>query len=217
MLGCGILYEKYTCRHEERRQTIGKKDISLKNLAINFIIELATWLLKIKIVQALPLPTNLFPSFEEIRTDNMFEVMTDKNQTGVLHLEFQGPGSHSPMPDRELNYLSRLRLTKRYRQAIIQSVVIYLGDVGKNDPGFHQVLDFNGNPTLTWRYTVIRLKDIDAEDLIATGQPAVMALIGMSRMKDPEQAFKHCIAPYCQAQRQRAATSFAYGYDTVDR
>ncbi len=43
---------------------------------------------------------------------------------------------------------------------------------------------------MTWRYMVLRLRDIDADDLLATGKPAVMTLIGQARMKDPERVIR---------------------------
>lgn len=49
---------------------------------------------------------------------------------------------------------------------------------------------------LTWSYRVIRLWELEAEALLATGRPAVLALVGQTRMAYQEQVLPQVVATF---------------------
>jgi predicted transposase YdaD len=110
----------------------------------------------------------------------------------LLHIEFQGRRSPTPMQWRMLDYMPRLALA--YRRAMA-SVVLYIGrGAGANDPGIYQVHGLDGNPVLAWRYRVIRLWELPAEALLATAQVAPLALVGLMRMANPAATLTAVVA-----------------------
>jgi predicted transposase YdaD len=83
-----------------------------------------------------------------------------------------------------LDYMSRL--AERERMDLC-SVVFYVGDgAGRDDNGQHQVLGPDGAPSLLWRYRVIRLWEMPAEDLLNLERPALLPLIGQTQLVHPE-------------------------------
>ena len=67
------------------------------------------------------------------------------------------------------------------------SVVIYVGrGSGAGDLGHYQISAPDGTPVLTWRYRVIRLWQMSAEELLAVGRPALLALVGQTQLATPE-------------------------------
>jgi len=73
-------------------------------------------------------------------------------------------------------------------------VVIYVGEgAGKNDSGKYEIDCVFGNKTLTWSYRVIHLWNIYAESLLETGIPAIIALIGQTRMEKPREVIHKAI------------------------
>jgi predicted transposase YdaD len=135
----------------------------------------------------------------------VFFVTLEDGREVILHSEFQGPGSKKPMPLRMLEYGTRLTLT--YRDIPIRSVVIYLGGAGARDTGQHISYDPDGEVRLAWRYDVIRLWQLEAEALLALGRPALLALIGQTRIRQPDQVIPQAIAQIVQGtsgeQRER--------------
>jgi hypothetical protein len=68
------------------------------------------------------------------------------------------------------------------------SVVLYVGDgTGCNDQGRHQVLGPDGSPSLLWRYRVIRLWELPAEELLKLECPALLPLVGQAQLTYPER------------------------------
>jgi len=108
----------------------------------------------------------------------------------LLHVEFQGRRSERPMPLRMLDYLSRLA---QQESGYLCSTVFYVGD-GADDEGTHQVDCPDGNLTLVWRYRVIRLWQMRAEELLTLGRPALLALIGQTRIEEPERVLPQVVA-----------------------
>jgi hypothetical protein len=83
-----------------------------------------------------------------------------------------------------LDYMSRL--AERERMDLC-SVVFYVGDgAGRDDNGQHQVLGPDDAPSLLWRYRVIRLWEMPAEDLLNLERPALLPLIGQTQLGHPE-------------------------------
>jgi predicted transposase YdaD len=74
------------------------------------------------------------------------------------------------------------------------SVVIYVGHgAGINDTGNHRLLCPDGEASLAWRYRVIRLWQMTAEELLALKRPALLALIGQTRIAQPEQVIPEAV------------------------
>jgi predicted transposase YdaD len=96
------------------------------------------------------------------------------------------------MPLRMLDYLSRLA---QQESGYLCSAVFYVGDgAGADDEGMHQVDCPDGSLTLAWRYRVIRLWQMRAEELLALGRPALLALIGQTRIEEPERVLPQVVA-----------------------
>jgi predicted transposase YdaD len=122
----------------------------------------------------------------------VFHVTLADGRTLVLHLEFQGRTSHQPMPWRMLEYMARLAHTHRLD---LWSVVIYVGrGAGRGDSGRYQVTGPDGTPTLAWQYRVIRLWQMRAEELLAVGRPALLALVGQTQIDMPEIVLSDVVA-----------------------
>jgi len=101
-----------------------------------------------------------------------------------LHFEFQGRRSHEPMQWRMLEYMPRLA---RLYRLDLESVVLYIGrGAGADDTGIYQVNGLDGTPVLAWRYRVIRLWQMRAEELMAARQVAPLALLGQTQIAQPE-------------------------------
>jgi len=140
-------------------------DSPLKQLFRAFITDGAAWLLQADVRDAHPLNVEL-PA-ETLAADQVFHVILADERALVLHIEFQGRTSHQPMEWRMLEYMTRLAYTHRLS---LRSVVIYVGrGAGAGDTGRYQVNGPDGTPTLTWQYSVIRLWQMRAEELLARG------------------------------------------------
>lgn len=85
---------------------------------------------------------------------------------------------------RMFDYMSRLALAHKLE---LCSVVIYVGEgAGANDAGVYRLGNSKGGDAFQWRYEVVRLWELNAEDLLQTGQPALVALIGQTRITKPQ-------------------------------
>ena len=101
----------------------------------------------------------------------------------VLHMEFQGRRSHAPMPWRMLDYMPRLASTYNLP---LESVVLYIGRGRGLTTRVYTTVEVDGTPVLTWRYRVIRLWQMPAEELLATTSVAPLALVGQTQIARPE-------------------------------
>ena len=127
-----------------------------------------------------------------LAADQVFHVTLTTGQALLLHLEFQGLGSRPPMSWRMLEYMARLAYTHRLG---MRSVVFYVGrGAGADDTGHHQLTDLDGTVTLLWRYQVIRLWQIPAEELLALETPALLALVGQTRIDQPAVVLPSVVA-----------------------
>ena len=137
-------------------------------------------------------PLNVELPAETLAADQVFQVTLADGHTLVLHIEFQGRTSHEPMEWRMLEYIVRLAHTHRLD---LWSVVIYVGrGAGAGDTGSYQVNGPDDMPTLVWRYRVIRLWQMHAEELLAVGRPALLALVGQTQMEMPETVLPDVVA-----------------------
>ncbi|ETW97803.1 MAG: hypothetical protein ETSY1_21270 [Candidatus Entotheonella factor] len=168
---------------------MAETDGPLKRLASQFSNEFAAWLLRANVRQTQPLNTNLPGA--PVAADQVFQATLASGQDIVLHIEFQGRRSRQPMPWRMLDYMTRL--AAEYRLAM-HSVVLYVGrGAGTNDRGIHQVEGIDDLPALSWRYGVVRLWQMSAQELMALGSPALLALVGQTHIDQPEVVFPEVI------------------------
>ena len=160
-------------------------DNPLKRLIYTFINDFAPWFLGTDIQSVHPLNVEL-PAQADLRVDQAFRVTMPTGTESILHVEFQGDGSHRPMKWRMLEYMCRFAETYKID---VCSVVMYLGQgVGERDKGDHQVLCPEGRLSLHWRYRVIRLWQIKAKDLLNLNSPALTTLIGQTQIEQPEES-----------------------------
>jgi hypothetical protein len=115
------------------------------------------------------------------------------------------------MPLRMLDYLARL--AEVYRDMPIYSVVFYVGQgAGQHDSGLHQIAAPDGSSSLTWRYRVIRLWEMNAEQVLALGRPALLALVGQTRIAQPDMVLPQVIETFKtvtdREQQYRLLTAF---------
>lgn len=113
---------------------MAETDHPLKQLVAAFRQDFASWLLRVEVKEVTPRNVELLPATAPIRSDEVFYVTTTEGTEAILHIEFQGPRSRTPMPLRELEYL--VRLANEYPTLPLHSVVIYVGKGdGKDDRG----------------------------------------------------------------------------------
>ena len=128
-------------------------------------------------------PLNVELPADILTTDQVFQVTLDDGRELVLHIEFQGRRSQPPMPWRMLEYMPRLAAAYRLP---LWSVVFYVGTgAGVDDIGYHTVSGPADIAPLVWQYQVVRLWQMSAEELLALGQPALLALVGQTRVDQP--------------------------------
>ena len=57
---------------------------------------------------------------------------------------------------------------------------------GIDDTGNYQLTGPDGAVTLSWHYQVVRLWAMQAEELVAVGRPALLALVGQTHIERPD-------------------------------
>ena len=161
---------------------MAETDSPLKRLVSAYITDFATWLLRANVRQARSLNVELTAA--TLTADQVFHVTLDSGQALVLHIEFQGRRSNPPMSWRMLEYMTRLASTHRLP---LHSVVLYVGrGAGAEDAGEHMVSGVNDAVVMSWRYHVIRLWQMPAQDLLTLDSPALLALVGQTRIEQPD-------------------------------
>jgi predicted transposase YdaD len=165
-------------------------DNLLKRLVSMFVVDFASWLLGTPVRTAQALPSEL-PGTTAI-ADQVFQITLADGRDLLFHLEFQGRRSHLPMPWRMLDYMPRLAAQHRLA---MENVVLYVGrGAGADDSGVHEVVGLDGSPVLAWRYRVVRLWQLRAEELLATGQVAPLVLIGQTQITTPKETLAAVVA-----------------------
>jgi predicted transposase YdaD len=102
---------------------MAETDSLLKRLVSTFILDFATWLLRVHVRAARPLQSELPGT--TVAVDQVFQVTLADDREIVFHIEFQGRRSHAPMPWRMLDYMPRL--ASAYHLPL-ESVVLYIGE-----------------------------------------------------------------------------------------
>lgn len=169
---------------------MAQTDSPLKDLVESNITDFATWLLKAEVIAVDALNVE-FPG-QDARVDRLFRVLLADGRKVILHTEFQGRSSHEPVRFRMLDYITRIVRTERELQ--LHSVVFYIGEgVGALDSGDHQIDGFDEQPTVHWRYQVVHLWKIKAEELVALNRPGLSALVGLTKMDHPERVIPQVV------------------------
>jgi len=181
-------------------------DNPLKALVRDFAPDFAAWLLDVEpaaVRQVQPLNVDLPAS--AVHSDTIFLVSLDPARVPpgppevLLHIEFQGERSERPMSWRMLEYLGKIaerELDWRGLERIpLCGAVLYVGDgAGLRDTGDYRIACPDGGVTLAWRYRVIRLWQMPAEELLGLGRPALLTLIGQTRIEDPARVVPQAVA-----------------------
>src|SRR4029453_13765219 len=66
--------------------------------------------------------------------------------------------------------------------------------VSIDDTGNYQLTGPDGVVTLSWHYQVVRLWAMQAEELVAVGRPALLALVGQTHIEAPEVLLPQVVA-----------------------
>jgi predicted transposase YdaD len=109
-----------------------------------------------------------------------------------MPIEFQGHGSRTPMPLRVLDYQTRMVIHDS--PAMMLAIVCYVEHgAGSHDTGHHQIASVGPHPALAWHYLVVHLWRMNADDLLAAQRPAIVPLIGLTKMDDPERVIREAV------------------------
>ncbi|MCE7982726.1 MAG: hypothetical protein DYG89_16200 [Caldilinea sp. CFX5] len=161
---------------------MAETDDPLKRLFHTSIKDIAAWLLEAEVVDAQTVNIEL-PGGEPVRADHLFRVLLATGRTALLHIEFQGRSSRKPMKWRMLDYITRV--VEAERELDLYSVVFYVGEgVGARDTGEHEIKAPDGSNTLRWKYRVVHLWKLKAEELLALARPGLLPLIGQTQMSN---------------------------------
>ncbi len=192
-------------------------DNPLKMLITAFSRVFAEWLLGTPVQAVRPLNVELPASAS--RSDMVFDVIQAEGQRVLLHLEQQGRRSRRPMPWRMLEYMTRLSLRELGHEmpdgsVRLHSVVIYTGaGAGLNDTGAYHILGQGEGSSLSWRYQPLLLWQMEAEELLALGQPAFLPLVGQTRLDRPERVLPKVLTQIrrvtSESERGRLLTALA--------
>jgi predicted transposase YdaD len=165
-------------------------DSPLKDLVETCILDFASWLLGAEVIAAQPLNTEL--AGQPVRVDQIYLVTLVDGRKVRLHIEFQGIRTHEPMSLRMLDYMTRQ--AKSDRTLHQHSAVFYVGEgAGADDTGQHQIDSPDGQPVLTWRYQVVHLWKMKAEELFAFNRLGLLVLVGQTQIDDPPEILPRVI------------------------
>ena len=175
-------------------------DHPLKILVRDFATDFVAWLLHVAPVAVQRVRAlNIELPAGAVRSDTVFYVILTDGREVLLHIEFQGERSERPMPWRMVDYLGKIaeRELDYHRLARVPmcAAVLYVGEgAGIHDMGEYQIACSDGGVTLAWRYQVIRLWQMRAEELFALNRPALLTLIGQTRIEDPARIVPQAVA-----------------------
>ena len=94
---------------------------------------------------------------------------------------------------RVLDYMTRITINEE--PDILHCVVIYVGKSSHaTDTGTHQIDGLKDYPTFLWHYQVIHLWKMRAEELLRLERPALLPLVGQTKMDHPEHIISEVVA-----------------------
>jgi len=80
------------------------------------------------------------------------------------------------------------RIAEAERDIDLYSVVFYVGQgVGARDTGEHEVGSPEGSASLRWKYRVVHLWKLRAEELLALTRPGLLPLLGQTQIDNSEE------------------------------
>lgn len=111
---------------------------------------------------------------------------------------------------RMLEYMSRIADAEP--ELDLFSVVFYVGQgAGATDTGEYQVNAPDGTVSIKWKYKVVRIWKMPAQDLLALQRPGLLPLIGQTQLDDPQTMIPQVVDGLNQIEdeglRQRLFTS----------
>jgi hypothetical protein len=164
---------------------MAETDDPLKRLLHTSIKDFAAWLLNAEVVDVHTVNIELLGG-EPVRADHLFRVLLANSRSALLHSEFQGRSSRKPMKWRMLDYMTRT--AEAERDIDLYSVVFYVGQgVGARDTGEHEVKAPDGSVSLHWRYRVVHLWKLKAEELLALARPGLLPLLGQTQIDNVDE------------------------------
>jgi len=106
-------------------------------------------------------------------------------------------------PWRMVDYLGRIAERELDLQTLAQlplcSTVLYIGEgAGRHDTGEYRIGCLDGGLTLAWRYRVIRLWQMPAEELLTMNRPALLTLLGQTHIAQPARVVPQAIETLAQ-------------------
>ena len=111
------------------------------------------------------------------RADSLIRVRVDGREA-LVHNEFQTTDSTNPdMPRRMAGYIGRA--IERHGVAVYSSVIYLRPDAGKRDPG--QYLQSHPVHRVHVQYRVIRLSELDGQEILNAGQAGLIAFAPLMR------------------------------------
>jgi predicted transposase YdaD len=174
-------------------------DNPLKVVVRDFAPDFAAWLLNVEPEAVLGVRAlNIELPAGAVRSDTVFYVTLSEGREVLLHIEFQGERSERPMPWRMVDYLGKIaerELDYRHLEHVpMCAAVLYVGDgAGIHDTGDYRIGCPDGGLTVAWRYRVIRLWQMRAEELLALDRPALLTLIGQTRIDEPTRVLPQVV------------------------
>ena len=132
------------------------------------------------------------PRVETRLTDSLIRVWIDGEEV-LVHTEFQTTDSRdTPMPIRMASYI--IRLIEYYGLPVYSHVIYLRPDAGRRDEGLY--LQKHPDYPVVVRYKVIRLNEIDGQDIVEGGHPGLLPFAPL--MKRPagmtsEEWLRQCI------------------------
>jgi hypothetical protein len=177
---------------------MAETDDPLKRLFQTSIKDVAAWLLETEVIEAQTVNIEL-PGGEPVRADQLFRVVLASGRSALLHIEFQGRSSRKPMKWRMLDYITRV--AEAERDSDLYSVVFYVGEgVGARDTGEYEVKAPDGSVTLHWKYRVVHLWKLRAEELLALDRPGLLPLVSQTQISNGEVILPTVIAQLKQVE-----------------
>ena len=111
------------------------------------------------------------------RADSLIRVRIDGREV-LVHNEFQTTDSTNPdMPRRMAGYIGRA--IERHGVSVYSSVIYLRPDAGKRDPG--QYLQSHPVHRVHLQYGVIRLSELDGQEILDAGQAGLIAFAPLMR------------------------------------
>ena len=168
---------------------MSQKNIVSKDILKRLLLDMATYLLRLDLVDAELLSTEA-QRIEDRRADLVAKVKPTQGAPFILHLEIQN-ANDGQMPVRMLRYLTDIHLAQRGQQ--VHQCLIY---IGAERLTMKAELD---SPQLHYRYDLVDMRKVDYRTLYVRDQPEalVLAILGDFGAEDPATVVKRLVEKLC--------------------